>query len=291
MFKQIIKLTLVAAVMAGAVACNKGGGEVKLKSGMTMTIHEKKTKDTAMLGMVMSFHSVTTAKSKGKDTILSNTYKADNPSVVQIGDPSLGDFADAFQKLSVGDSAVISMLADSLPQRPDFIDKGSKFTISVKVLKLQTQQQFEKEMQAKMEVDAKKQKVTDDKVIQDYLAKNNIKADKSESGLYSQVIDPGTGPALNVGDSVSLHYTGTFPDGKVFDSSRERNLPFSIAAGTGSVVPGFDEGVMKLKQGGKARLFIPSALAYGQRGQGPIPPNTIIFFDIEVLKVKANKPQ
>jgi FKBP-type peptidyl-prolyl cis-trans isomerase len=291
MFKQIVKLTLVAAVMAGAVACNKGGGEVKLKGGMTMTIHEKKTKDTAMLGMVMSFHSITTAKSKGKDTILSNTYKVDNPSVVQIGDPSLGGFADAFQKLSVGDSAVIAMLADSLPQRPDFIDKGSRFTISIKVLKLQTQQQFEKEMQAKMEADAKKQKATDDKAIQDYLTKNNIKAEKSETGLYYQVMDPGTGPALNVGDSVSMHYTGTLLDGNKFDSSRDRNQLFSIAAGTGSVVPGFDEGVMKLKQGGKAKLFIPSTLGYGPQGGGPIPPNSVLIFDIELVKVKANKPQ
>jgi FKBP-type peptidyl-prolyl cis-trans isomerase len=256
-----------------------------------MTIHEKKTKDTAMLGMVMSFHSVTKAKSKGKDTILSNTYKVDNPSVVQIGDPSLGGFADAFQKLSVGDSAVISMLADSLPQRPDFIDKGSQFTISVKVLKLQTQQQFEKEMQAKMEADATKQKGTDDKAIQDYLAKNNIKAEKSETGLYYQIMDPGTGPALNAGDSVSMHYTGTLLDGNKFDSSRDRNQLFSIAAGTGSVVPGFDEGVMKLKQGGKARLFIPSGLGYGAQGGGPIPPNSVLIFDIELVKVKANKPQ
>jgi FKBP-type peptidyl-prolyl cis-trans isomerase FkpA len=291
MFKQIVKLTLAAAIMAGAVACNQGGSEVKLKGGMTMTIHEKKTKDTAMLGMVMSFHSVTRAKTKGKDTVLSDTYKSDNPSVIQIGDPSMGGFADAFQKLSVGDSAVISLLADSLPQRPEFIDKGSKFTISVKVLKLQTQQQFEKEMQAKMENDAKKQKGTDDKAIQDYLAKNNIKAEKSESGLYYQVMDPGTGAALNVGDSVSLHYTGTFLDGKVFDSSRESGKPFTIAAGTGGVVPGFDEGVMKLKQGGKAKLFIPSALAYGAQGGGPIPPNSVLIFDIEAVKVKANKPQ
>ncbi len=291
MFKQLVKLTLVATIVAGAVACKKGGQVKALKGGMTLTIHEKKSKDTAMVGLVMSFHSITKAISNKKDTVLSDTYKADNPSVIQIGDPSLGNFADAFRMLSVGDSATITVIADSLGQRPEFIDKGSKFTISIKVLKLQTQQQFEKEMQETSKVKSEKQKGVDDKTIQDYLAKNSIKAEKSETGLYYQIIDPGTGGALNVGDSASLHYTGTLLDGNKFDSSRDRDQLFTIAAGTGSVVPGFDEGVMKLRQGGKAKLFIPSGLGYGAQGGGPIPPNSVLIFDIELVKAKANKPQ
>jgi FKBP-type peptidyl-prolyl cis-trans isomerase FkpA len=97
----------------------------------------------------------------------------------------------------------------------------------------------------------------------------------------------GTGRAVASGDTVSVHYTGTLMDGKKFDSSRDRKTPFDFKVGVGSVIKGWDQGVVGMKVGGKRKLTIPSALAYGPKGQPPtIPPNATLKFDIELLAIK-----
>tara|TARA_R110000850_G_scaffold208750_1_gene334814 strand:+ start:612 stop:1673 length:1062 start_codon:yes stop_codon:yes gene_type:complete len=88
------------------------------------------------------------------------------------------------------------------------------------------------------------------------------------------------------GQTVVVHYTGTLPDGKKFDSSVDRGQPFSFVLGKGQVIRGWDEGVAKMKVGDKARLVIPPDLGYGTRGQGPIPANSWMIFDIELLEIK-----
>ncbi len=106
------------------------------------------------------------------------------------------------------------------------------------------------------------------------------------SGL--QYVDEvvGDGPSPETGKTVTVHYTGTFPDGRKFDSSKDRNQPFSFIIGRGQVIKGWDEGVLTMKVGGKRQLTIPSDLAYGPRGAGGvIPPNATLLFDVELLGV------
>jgi peptidylprolyl isomerase len=105
------------------------------------------------------------------------------------------------------------------------------------------------------------------------------------SGLkyVDQVVGKGASPVA--GKRVKVHYTGTLENGKKFDSSVDRNQPFEFVIGTGQVIPGWDEGVMTMKVGGKRKLIIPAKLGYGARGAGGvIPPNATLLFDVELLE-------
>ena len=106
------------------------------------------------------------------------------------------------------------------------------------------------------------------------------------SGLQYRDEQVGTGQEARRGDHVSVHYTGTLQDGKKFDSSRDRGQPFEFALGAGMVIRGWDEGVAGMKIGGRRRLVIPPELGYGARAIGPIPPNSTLVFDVELLGVR-----
>jgi len=111
------------------------------------------------------------------------------------------------------------------------------------------------------------------------------------SGLKYQDEVVGTGPEPKAGQQVTVQYTGWLDEagkkGKKFDSSRDRNQPFSFTIGAGQVIQGWDQGVMTMKTGGKRTLIIPPELGYGARGAGGvIPPNATLIFDVELLGAK-----
>lgn len=111
--------------------------------------------------------------------------------------------------------------------------------------------------------------------------------DKTSSGLRYKIINKGTGKKAEKGAMVSVHYKGQLLDGTVFDSSYSRKQPIDFTLGIGQVIPGWDEGIQLLKVGDKARLVIPSELAYGSQGAGGvIPPDAILIFDVELMAVK-----
>lgn len=103
------------------------------------------------------------------------------------------------------------------------------------------------------------------------------------SGLQYEVLKEGTGLQPTAADQVTVHYTGKLIDGTVFDSSVERGEPATF--GVTQVIPGWVEALQLMKEGAKYRLFIPSQLAYGPNGAGPIAPNSTLIFDVELIKV------
>ncbi len=107
------------------------------------------------------------------------------------------------------------------------------------------------------------------------------------SGLKYTDLTPGKGASPKTGQTVKVHYTGWLENGKKFDSSVDRGQPFEFTIGVGQVIKGWDEGVSTMKMGGKRKLIIPSALAYGPRGAGSdIPPNATLIFEVELLGIQ-----
>lgn len=96
----------------------------------------------------------------------------------------------------------------------------------------------------------------------------------------------GTGEKPTQGDTISVHYTGWLTDGTKFDSSQDRNDPFNFKLGAGQVIKGWDQGFAGMQVGGQRKLTIPPELGYGARGIGPIPPNSTLVFEVELLGVE-----
>ena len=118
-----------------------------------------------------------------------------------------------------------------------------------------------------------------------FLAENKKRAGvvTTPSGLQYEIVKEGNGPKPSINDSVTVHYTGRLIDGTLFDSSVERGEPATF--GVGQVIPGWVEGLQLMNEGSAWRLFIPSNLAYGKHGTGPIQPNSTLIFDVQLIKV------
>jgi FKBP-type peptidyl-prolyl cis-trans isomerase len=123
-----------------------------------------------------------------------------------------------------------------------------------------------------------------EKFLHENASKEGVKT--TPSGLQYKIVKEGAGKSPKATDTVLVHYRGTLLDGTEFDSSYKRNEPISFPLN--GVIPGWTEGLQLLKEGGKAILYIPSKLAYGQRGTpgGPIGPNETLIFEVELLKVQ-----
>lgn len=117
------------------------------------------------------------------------------------------------------------------------------------------------------------------------------KSVKLENGLEIQDIVIGTGDEAQPGDMVAAHYSGTLANGTKFDNSYDRGQPFVFVLGGGMVIQGWDLGLVGMKVGGKRKLIIPPQLGYGDRGAGggAIPPNSTLYFDIELMGVQKAK--
>lgn len=130
-------------------------------------------------------------------------------------------------------------------------------------------------------LEERSQVALDEKLIQAFLVRNNLTASRDDSGVYYIINAAGAGKEINIGSTVYPLYTGRLLTGTQFETSADTTVSLSLR----SVIPGWQVGLPKIKEGGKIRLFIPSGLAYGLTGKDSIKMNSVLDFDIEVRKV------
>lgn len=109
---------------------------------------------------------------------------------------------------------------------------------------------------------------------------------RTSGGAWFKDLTVGTGATVDSGTTVSIHYVGHLPNGTQFDANQPPSQPYTFVAGVGQVIDGFDEAVDGMKAGGRRQVVIPPELGYGAQGVGPIPPNAILVFTIEVVSAR-----
>lgn len=130
----------------------------------------------------------------------------------------------------------------------------------------------------------KQERIKDMEAFKKQMQEKYPDAVETESGLMYVPVQEGTGPAVTLGATVQVHYTGLFTNGKKFDSSRDRGKPIEFVLGKGQVIKGWDIGINGMKKGEARQLLIPYPLAYGERGYpGAIPPKSTLIFDVELV--------
>ena len=148
------------------------------------------------------------------------------------------------------------------------------------------QQAFVRKRQQEMAVLAAENQAKGDGYLVSNKAQDGVTT--VDSGLQYEVLREGKGSQPSTKDTVKVHYAGTLIDGTTFDSSYARNEPANFPIS--GVIPGFSEGLQLMKEGAKYRFVIPAALAYGAQGPGPIGPNQVLIFEVELLEVIAGEP-
>lgn len=258
--------------------------------GMRYTINKDVPGEPGKIGDVVKFHIIIQTAA-GEE--LQNTYKmSPQPAEDLIREPKVGwSYEEIFTMLSPGDSATVFVPSDSIftpqseQQRPPNIAEHTDLKFTFKVIKTQTMAEYEAEAQQK----AIALQAEEDKTILDFIKKNKLVFQKTESGLYYVQKKKGTGVKAKAGDTVSVHYTGRLIDSTKFDSSVDRGQPIEFTLGQHQVIQGWDEGLALMQKGEKGTLLIPSRLGYGERGSPPnIPANSVLLFDVELVKVKSN---
>jgi FKBP-type peptidyl-prolyl cis-trans isomerase len=286
--RKILGVLFSATVLM--TACTKD--KVEVIDGVKIQIHShdnnaKKLKD----GDIITFDLVI---KNGADSVLQDTRKDGQPGKGMVQPPQgapgafKGTFENGLRLLAIGDSATILVPIDSLAKTvqaplPPFLKPGTDLKYTVKILKVQSKAEFEKEMAGQAEkakADAAKLLAQQPAMIDAYIAKSGKKFTKTASGLFVSIEKPGQGASPKMGESWMTNYRGTFLDGKEFDKGSNTEMPL------GQMIPGFNEALTLLKAGGKGVFVIPSQLAYGDQGRGPIPANSVLVFEVEVLSKK-----
>jgi FKBP-type peptidyl-prolyl cis-trans isomerase FkpA len=306
--KSALLLAVVLTASLGLMSCKK----TKTTSDGIEYTYIKEGKINPKNGEYILYNLIVKTD---KDSVFISTYDQEMPGYLQYNDslPRESGMDEIFLGLKKADSIYIETTAQKVfrDNLPFFLKAEQTVKIQIGVIDVLDQAGVEAYFMAlqdaqvkKMAEQSAKQLEVDVKIIEEYLVEKNISATKTESGLFYVIEREGTGPAIEPGDLAFVHYAGYLLDGTLFDTSikeiaqangafnEQRDAvggyaPFDVMVGQGRVIPGWDEGLALLKKGDKAKLIIPSSLAYGERAAGgAIGPNSILIFDVEITDVQ-----
>jgi FKBP-type peptidyl-prolyl cis-trans isomerase FkpA len=269
------------------VACNSDSVFKIDQTGLKFKFIEKKEDGRKpVIGDILILKMIYRTES---DSVLFDYHDNDRLPRMQLVKPSHqgGCFEDGLAMLNQGDSIVFFVDAAEFFSKtrkmpvPEYIKSGEKIRFEIRLAGIQSFSEVQSEH------DAVKHSNADDemKMLDAYLKRANITKSPSNSGLYFVESIAGKGKKAQAGKKLRVHYTGKFIDGQIFDSSVERHEPFEFTLGVGQVIQGWDEGFAQMSEGGKARLIIPSHIAYGDKQRGPIAPFSTLIFEVELIKV------
>lgn len=306
--KNLVRITILSimslfVLMIGA--CSQGGsssgaegmeGYEQTESGLLYKFHIQN--EGARKPVENEFVTGTGIYKVGDTTFFDSRNNPNPFSFPIMPQTHKGDIFEGLKMMGIGDSATFVIPADSLFPKtfrtqalPEFVDSGAMVYLSFRIDKVQSRAEFEAEFQKRMEAqnqqnpDLSEARESETGDRQAFLKENNITTKPLPSGLIYIKKKEGSGAQPQPGQKVQVHYTGTLLDGTKFDSSVDRGEPFEFVLGQGQVIQGWDEGIALMREGGTARLIIPSSLGYGERDMGQIPPYSTLVFDVELIKV------
>lgn len=292
---QLVKNILyVAGIALMASSCDNVDFQ-KTKGGMPYKLYASKSGKKVENGKFVKMQ----VKQTIKDSVLFSTYTS-MPVYFQINEAAQQPYdpSELFTTLKEGDSVYTVQMMDTFIKRnPTILQQtkyknGDKIITTFKVLKVfNTADEYRVDEEKEKAEIVKKEEVA----VKDYITKKGIKAQRTDNGVYVEILNAGTAPMADSGKYVSVMYKGQTFAGKVFDSNLDPKFqhtdPLSFTVGTGQMIRGFDEGVRLLGKGGKGRIYIPSSLAYGAQSPSPdIKPFEHLVFDVEVLDVQDKAP-
>lgn len=275
-----LKLSALLLLTVGIISCNKYK-VVTTEDGDRLQVHTRGgSGKLAKDGDIIKFDLVIKTAA---DSVIKSSYEDGRPFTVPIQKGYFkGSFENALYHIGEGDSTTVLVSADTLFKMmgqpvPLEIGAGSDIRFIVKMHSIQSMEDYQKE--------AEERKANEPKIIEEYVSKNMKGALKTDEGdIYYVQSAPGSGDLIKDGDEVQVKYVGKFVDGEIFDYSRDEST-IGVKIGGRNVIPGWEIALKTMKKGGKSTVIIPSAMAYGEQGGGPIPPNSPLVFDIEVMDV------
>ncbi len=287
--KQILAIAGLALVFA---SCNTKFE--KAPSGLAYKIIKGDSKEKLKAGQIIKINGI--VKLTPKDSVMFTTY-GHLPEYLPVDTSATKsyDFNEILHLASVGDSVVTVAQVDSLvkmgmAQYSDLLKKGDQIQTSLKILKVFNNEQ-EKNDDQKKEMDLEKQREI--AVIEAYLKKKGIKAEKTENGVFVEVKSAGDGPKATAGQQLTVDYTGSLLEtGVKFDSNVDTTFkhvePFSFVIGSGQTIRAWEEAFQFFGKGGKGTMYVPSLMAYGPPGKPPvIPAYAPLVFEVEVKDMVA----
>lgn len=206
-----------------------------------------------------------------------------------------GSVFECFFRLSEYDSASFIINADSFfnitlhSPLPSFIPASSKMKINIKLLAIKSAENYQKEKEEFLSW-VEDLGLYEKTVLRHYIDNHNTELESSSDGIYRIDIKKGNGKQIERKDNITIHYIGRFLNGKIFDSTKDRNEPFQFVYGTEwQVVKGLEKALSGMCEGDHALFVMPSELAFGKDGSstGIIPPYTSVIFEVEVISVES----